>query len=649
MELTTKELSFIVRDAYGTLESPTLIGRDAPGEKVALTGNGALARGILEAGTQIVTFYSGAPVNTVADNLSFIADKFGFYVEASTNEKVAVEVAAGASMAGLRSAVLMKDLGLHLALDTLLPLVFSGIKGGMVIISGDDPGALTSPAEMDSREFAQYLHIMGFDPANAQEAKDMVIKAFDISEELELPVLMRLTAQVCYGRGAVTLGKISKGERKAVFEKNLFRWFIFSEIGMGRKNWLHNQQPKLQEIARNISFNQLEIGQGAKAGIIASGGAYNYVKEALRHFGNEEIALLKLGVFHPIPKELIEPLIEKVDRILVIEELEPIIEKSLLEILGRLGKKIEVKGKLTGDLPEIGNYTPDMISDAIGNFLGREKKAIALGKEDVRKKIQETIPPQFPAFCAGCPHMATFYTLNQAIKKVGGEVIVTGDIGCYGLGALPPLATLDNMLSMGASIGIACGFSKAKVGAKIVACIGDSTILHAGLPPLINATYNRSDFLIVVLDNQMIAATGHQPTPGIGITEQGESTRAISIEELVKACGVDEIKIIDPGEVEDAIKAFSDALRMSGMRVIISRRACTLVPKKEARGKGEELIPYHVDEFECSGCRICATDIGCPAISFREKEGQAWIDEYLCRGCGVCSQVCPTGSIRRAE
>src|SRR3990172_8873062 len=254
MEPTTKELSFIVRDAYANLESPMLLGKDAPGEKVALTGNGALARGILEAGTQIVTLYSGAPGNTVADNLSFIADKAGLYVEASTNEKVAVEVAAGASMAGLRSAMITKDLGLHLALDTLLPLVFSGIKGGMVIISGDDPGALTSPAEMDSRELAQYLHIMGFDPSDSQEAKDMVIKAFDISEELELPVLMRLTAQVCYGRSPVTLGKIAKGERKAEFEKNLFRWFIFSDIGLGRKNWLHNQQPKLEEISTTLPY-----------------------------------------------------------------------------------------------------------------------------------------------------------------------------------------------------------------------------------------------------------------------------------------------------------------------------------------------------------------------------------------------------------
>ncbi len=245
--------------------------------------------------------------------------------------------------------------------------------------------------------------------------------------------------------------------------------------------------------------------------------------------------------------------------------------------------------------------------------------------------------------------MATLYALKKAIEQTGEEVIVTGDIGCYALGALPPLSALDIMYSMGASIGLACGFEKAKAGVKNVACIGDSTILHSGLPPLINASYNRSDLMVVILDNQMIAATGHQPTPGIGITELGESTKAISIEEVVGACGADHVEVIDPGVVEETIAVFTNALKMSGLRVIISRRECSLVPKKEARGRGEELIPYSVDEWECTGCRVCVTDLGCPAISFKEDENQALINEFLCRGCGVCSQLCTTGAIRRIE
>jgi indolepyruvate ferredoxin oxidoreductase alpha subunit len=639
-----KNESFFVRDAYMNLESPSIMEKDSPGELVAMTGNGAMARGIIEAGAKVVTFYSGAPVNTVVDNIAFVADKFGIYTEASVNEKVAVEIAAGAAIAGIRSSFSTKDLGLNVAVDTLLPVSYSGIKGGMVIIAGDDPGVLTSPTEMDSRIYAEYLSIMGFDPSDPQEAKDMVVKAFEISEEVELPVLFRATAQMCYGRGIVKLGEISKEKREGNFEKNVYRWFIFGDIALGRKNWLWGQLQRLKEISNSLPFNKLKMKGGEKKGIITSGVAYNYVKDTIAGLNIDNVALLKLGCFYPLPEEHVKKLIENVESIMIVEELEPFIEKKVLEIAGKIGKKIEIRGKLTGDLPAVGKYTNEIVTSAISKFLDIEIKR-GNSKNDIRKEILETIPPQFPTLCAGCPHAASFYLLKQAMRRVKGDYIVTGDIGCYALGALPPLAALDNMYSMGASIGLANGFYRANLKSKVIACIGDSTVLHAGLPSLVNSSYNKADILVYVLDNRIIAATGHQPSPVIGIREDGEKGKEIDIAEIGRALGFDHVATIDPFDLKASRDTLENALRMEGQRMVISIRQCSLTYRREAKKKGIELKPYSVDIDTCTGCRACVDQFNCAAIRIRNEK--AFINDFLCWGCGVCADVCPSSSIGR--
>ncbi len=652
---TTRDVNFCSREAYNWLESPELIGSDNPGEKVALTGNGAIARGIVEAGVKVVTHYPGFPTEAIADLITFCAEEHGIYIEVSTNEKVAFECAAAAAMSDLRSATIMKDHGFNVALDAIMPLVHSGVKGGMLIISGDDPGALTSPHEQDTRGFARYLRIPCFDPSSCQEAKDMVLEAFEVSEKAELPAIFRVTAQVSYGRGSVELGKIDIKRRnnKANFVKDVTRYFIFSGLALARKEWIYKQLPKLIEISNDSKFNVLKEGT-SRLGVVVSGRAFVYVQDAIAELGlANQINLLKIGMSYPLPEEKVRKLLNKVDKVVIFEELDPFIEEEVTRIAGKYGAKVDILGKLDGTLPITREYTIEKVIKVLSELSGKKYEMPVLGREEARKEIKEKIPSRDLGciMCCGCPHAATFYATKKAMKRTKGKYMCMTDIGCYAQAALPPWSKGDPSdttslgdvcFSMGCSVGLANGFFHSGVDEKIVALIGDSTILHAGISPIMNAAYNPADILVIVCDNRITAASGHPPGPMIGIDQLGKQTKMIEIEEVVKSLKADFVRVIDPFKLDEAIKVLEEALTMPGQRVVICRSECACVARKKAEFKGDILKKYEVTS-ECTGCKACLNQMGCPAVYWRN--GKANIDTYICVGCSLCAQVCPIQAI----
>lgn len=646
----TRELNFCGRAAYNWLESPNLIGKDKPGDKVALTGNGALARGIIEAGVKVMTHYPGFPTEAIADLVAFTAEEQGIYVEFSVNEKVAFECAAAAAISGLRSLTLMKDHGLNVAMDAIMPVTLTGVKGGMVIISGDDPGALTSPHEQDTRGYARYLRLPCFDPSSCQEAKDMLFEAYRVSEEVGLPVLFRVTAQLAYGRSMVELGAIDseKREIKAEFEKDISRYIIFSGFAKARKEWLYRQLKRLMEIANNSKFNVLKEGT-SRLGVVTSGRVSVYVDDAIAELGlSDKLNLLKIGMSYPLPEEKVKKLLEKVDKVIVFEELDPFIEEEVMRIVGKYGARVDISGKLNGVLPITDVYTIEMVTKAISEFAGKKYEARILGEEEARREIKDKIPSHDfgCALCCGCPHAATLYATKQAIRKVKGKYLFITDIGCYTQAAMPPWSLGELMFCMGSSVGLANGFYHAGIDEKIVALIGDSTILHAGIPPVMNLAYNQADVLVIVCDNRVTAASGHPPGPMVGINQVGRETKMIEIEDVVNSLHLDFVRLINPFNLQEAISVIEEALRMPGQRVVISRAECQTISRKKADYQGITLKKYEVTD-ECTGCKICTHELACAAIYWRN--GKAVIDAFICTGCGLCEQVCPIHAIELKE
>ncbi len=613
------------------MANPKVLAEGKPGSKHLLLGNEAIARGIIEGGVSVATTYPGTPASEILDSLAAIAEEVGIYVEYSTNEKVALEVAAGASISGLRSSTSMKMVGLNVAADALMTLGYLGIRGGMLIITADDPNCYSSQNEQDNRYYALMANIPCLEPSDPQEAKDMVLDAYWVSEELELPILYRSVTRLSHSRRPVVLGEVGR-PRKAEFERDYGRFVMVPSNARVRHAALLERMEAAKRISDASPYNR-RLGDG-ELGVITSGNAFNYVMDAIEAIG-ANASVLKIGMIHPLPEGKVLKFLADHDTVLVIEELEPLLEMGIRALANKHSIGTKILGKEELRLPRHGELSIKQVALAISGALGKDPGIRFENPEASRIPLE--IPARPPVLCPGCPHRASFY----AIKASGiGDAIFITDIGCYALGSLPPLSVGDVLLCMGASAGISAGVSKA-TGKPVVGIVGDSTFFHASIPALINAVYNRHRFVYVVLDNMTTAMTNFQPHPGSGLDSLGRPSKRILIEEVAKGCGVEFVRVIDPFDLKSTIGAMREAMAFEGPSVVILRRECAILEARRAEGARS---PYIIDEAKCTRCLLCLNRFGCPAITL--EGGKPSIDPSLCNGCGFCAKICPQGAIR---
>ncbi len=591
------------------------ISIDGPGVFTLLNGNEAVARGAVEAGVRVAASYPGTPATEILEAIAEVSREFGIYAEWSVNEVVATEVAAGAAMSGVRSMASMKHVGLNVASDALMTLAYTGVVGGMVVVVCDDPSMHSSQNEQDTRYFAVHASLPLLDAGDPQEAKDMTVEAFELSEELKLPVILRLTTRVSHGKGRVKLGEAQRFERKADFDRDGSRWTMIPLNARRQHRILYQRLAKAKKLVEKSRFNIIE-DNGEEVGVVGSGVGYYYARSVL---DRSRFSWLKLGFLYPFPTDLVEKFAAKVEKMVVVEELRPYVEDNVRCL------NAEILGKDELGLEELNEFTPDILRKAFAK----------LGLCNVAKEQEELkLPPRPPVLCPGCPHRAFYYALNTVRK----DKVVTGDIGCYTLGVLPPLNAIQTCLCMGAGISQAAGMRHAGVEGPIFAVIGDSTFFHAGMPGLLNLAYNEAKICVVILDNQVVAMTGHQPTPETGRRATGEEARIIRIEDVVKGLGIDRVEVVDPYDIKETRKAIREIMNHEGPSVMISKRPCVLlVERGDVRRVSEE----------CNSCGVCIRVFGCPAISMTSKGAD--IDPTLCRGCGVCEAICPIKAISSAK
>lgn len=603
--------------------------------KKMLMGNEAIALGAIRAGVKVVTGYPGTPSTEVLETVAS-ENSGNIYVEWSVNEKSAMEVAAGAAYAGARAMVTMKQVGLNVASDPLMSLNYVGVKGGMVIVVADDPGPISSQTEQDTRHFGEFAKLMVFDPATPEEAYLMIADAFDFSEKYGRPVIFRPTTRVCHSYATVELLPDLRVKEPEGFSKENGRWVIFPRLSYSNHIKIEDEILQQSREFSRYSFNRLE-GRG-RVGIACSGVSYSYVKEAL---GDEKLIeanidykLLKISTI-PFPNELAMDFLRDIDEVLVIEELDPVLERNLIELCGRAHMTVNIKGKLTGHMQNAGENTNAGVRQAVMDFLAVKAHGIEKNMQD-----KPRLPLRPPVLCAGCPHRSAFYAVKQASR--GKKAVYSGDIGCYTLGNAQPLDMVDTCLCMGAGITIAQGINHVEPDSYNFAFIGDSTFFHTGIPGIINAVYNQSNIIIVVLDNYTTAMTGNQSHPGTGRTATGNAAQKVSIFETCKAIGVNDIERVDVFDLNEAIEAAKRAMEKKGVRVLLYEGPCIAVDK------GRE--PARVAAGECSSCGVCANKLGCPAIHMETRENgkaKAVIDPILCTGCNVCIAVCSFDAIKK--
>ena len=593
-----------------------------------LMGNQAMAMGAIHAGVGVVTGYPGTPSTEVLETVAN-EEIEGIYVEWSVNEKAALEVAAGASMAGKRSLVTMKQVGLNASSDPLMCLSYIGVKGGMVVLVADDPGPISSQTEQDTRHFAQYSKLPLFDPSSVEEAYEMMKDAFDLSEKYETPVFIRPTTRICHAYSTIEVSdEIIKHESEG-FKKDS-RWVIFPRLSYNAHLNIEKRNPIIADEFSKYRFNRLE-GKG-KLGIVTGGINYAYTKEALNILGAslDDYTLFKVGTPHPFPEKLALEFLNLVDSVIAIEELDPVLERQLTYICGKYHINLDIKGKLTGHVEQAGENTVESVSKVLSNYLAIDYES----PETYQDKPELPVRP--PVLCAGCPHRASFYAVKQAMR--GKKAVFTGDIGCYTLGNAQPLDMVDTCLCMGAGITNTQGIHIAEQDTTNFAFIGDSTFFHSGITGIINAVYNQTNMVLVVLDNSTTAMTGHQPHPGTGNTMMGDISSKISIPGILKAIGVDDVAIVDPLDLNAAKLAASHAAEVAkdGVAAIVYESPCIFVTKL-----GELQKVY---EDKCTSCGKCIRDIGCPSIT-SDSDGKAIIDPVTCYGCELCTQICPFDAI----
>ncbi len=597
--------------------------------KEFLMGNEAIGLACVAAGVNVVAGYPGTPSTEVLETIAKENDG-SIYVEWSVNEKAAMEVAAGASYSGARTLVTMKQVGLNVASDPLMSLEYVGVKGGMVVLVADDPGPISSQTEQDTRTFAEYSKVPCFDPSDAKEAYEMIFEAFELSEKYNTPVFMRPTTRVCHSYQSIEVRDYKEYEdhRPEGFVKDSSRWVIFPKLSYANHAKIEERNAGLSDEFSSYERNVITEGTCRK-GIVAQGISYANVKDYIDNREGEKPALLKISTPFPFPEKLAEDFLKGVDEVLVVEELDPYIERHLVYVAGRSGLNVNIKGKITGNVARSGENLPDLVQKYVNDFMGWESSSSNLPNTP-------ELPVRPPVLCAGCPHRASFYAVKKAMK--GKETIFAGDIGCYTLGNVMPLDMVDTCLCMGAGLGIAQGVGRVKPDTKCFAFVGDSTFFASAIPGVVNAVYNQADMTLIVLDNSTTAMTGHQPHPGTGHTMMGEFTDKIDIENILRGIGVETVVRQNPFELDKAVEVVKEVADKPGVKAILFEAPCCVLFKPE--------VPYEVDINKCVDCKMCIREIGCPGVVL--KDGHVVIDEALCNGCGLCAQICPCGAIGKA-
>lgn len=576
--------------------------------KKLLLGNEAVARGLYEAGVRVVSSYPGTPSTEITETAATYDE---IYCEWASNEKVAAEVAAGASFAGARSFCAQKHVGLNVAADPLFTMSYIGVNGGMVFGVADDPGLHSSQNEQDSRNYAIAAKLPMLEPADSAECRDFTKLAYELSEQFDTPVILRLTTRVAHSRSPVELHEREEHELKP-YEKNPAKNVMLPAFAKPKHYKVEERMQELAAWADEADINVLEDNH-AEIGVIASGAVYQYAKEAL----GDTVSYLKLGMVHPLPLKKIRELAAKVKKLYVIEELDDVIESFCKK------NGIEVHGKDV--FPRCDEFSQNVIRKCM------------LGKVPESKKVDVETPGRPPVMCCGCPHRGLFYALKKA------KVYVSGDIGCYTLGASAPLSAIDTCVCMGASVSALHGYNKARgkeAEQKSVAVIGDSTFIHSGITGLIDIAYNKSNSVVIILDNSITGMTGHQQNPTTGYNIKGDPTTAVDLEALCKAVGINRVRVCDPYDLKEVQAVLKEELAAEEPSVIISRRPCALL--KYVKHKPSLVV----DTEKCIGCKACL-GIGCPAISVHG--GKAAIDRTQCVGCGICTTLCPKSAITEQE
>ena len=577
--------------------------------KELMLGNEAVARGAYEAGVRVAVAYPGTPSTEITENMAKYS-KDEVYCEWAPNEKVALEVAIGASMGGARAICCMKHVGVNVAADPLFTAAYTGVRGGLVLVAADDPGMHSSQNEQDSRFYARSAHVPMLEPADSAECREYVMRAFEISEKYDTPVMLRLVTRIAHASSLVEEGVRQEIPLKD-YEKDIKKYVMMPGNAKGRHVVVEAREKKLEEEIDALGFNRVEMAD-TKVGVVCSGSAYQYVKEALPN-----ASVLKLGMVYPLPEKLIRDFASKVDQLLVVEELEPFFEDAI-KAMG-----IPCSGKDKTGLQG------ELFVRKVGRLFG--------GEADCGPAETQGVPMRPPVLCPGCPHRAVFYVL----KKLG--LTVAADIGCYTLGAMPPLAAVDSVVCMGASIGMALGLEKARgrdFAKKTVAVIGDSTFVHSGITGLVDMVYNQGHSTVIIVDNSTTGMTGHQPNPTTGFNVRGEIAPQLDVVKLCEAIGVPSVRVVDPFNMKELEQTIMEESEKDVPSVIIARRPCALLVKKKT-------APCAINTDKCRKCGMCMK-IGCPAI-LKAENGQVSIDASLCNGCGLCKEMCHFGAIEGGE
>lgn len=586
-------------------------------------GNGAIGLGALAAGVNLVSGYPGTPSSEIVETISKYPHD-GVHLEWSVNEKAAMEVAASAAYGGARTLVTMKQVGLNVAADPIMSLAYVGVKGGMVVVSADDPGPISSQTEQDTRRFADFCRIPVFDPSSPEEAYQMIQDAFKYSEKYKTPVLFRPTTRVCHAYASIDNPEYCGPKKYEGFVKDSKKWVIFPRLSFANHNMIEKRNIEIGRDFSSYKFNKIEGGNSNKA-VITSGISYSYAKEYMKF--HEDIKLIKIATAYPFPEDLLLKALEGVNEVICLEELSPFIEEQVLKIIGKHGLQIRVSGKLDGKVPHSGENSSNQVAAILSDFLGTEKLSGGLDISDA-----PALPMRPPVLCAGCPHRASFYAVKQAMK--GKKAYFCGDIGCYTLGNAMPLDMVDTCLCMGAGITMAQGFHWIDGEGTCFGFVGDSTFFASGMTGVVNAVYNNADMILCVLDNSTTAMTGHQPHPGIGRNMMGQIVDKVDIKKVLEGIGVHKVITVNPLNLKESIDAVNECEKLQGVKAIIFKSPCIAISKPDKKLAISE---------KCIQCKKCIREIGCPALI--TVDGKVTIDESLCTGCGLCSQICPVSAI----
>jgi len=606
--------------------------QDKPSETFFLLGNEAIARGAVEAGVAFAATYPGTPSSEISLNLFQMSRESDLYFEYSTNEKVALEVCSAAANCGVRTMCIMKHVGVNVAADALMTLAYVGVKGGMVIISADDPYMFSSQNEQDNRYYGKLSGLPILEPSTIDEARRITADAFELSESLQLPVIVRTTTRINHSTGEVVFGNIIPPGPGSGFGKDPFNLVTVPAVSRNLHVKLLEKIGRAEAMASSSEYNFID-GDGP-FGIIANSVSFNYAKDAVRDLGVEDrVRILRIGFSHPMPADLVGKFLGGCEKVLVVEEGEPYMEEAVRSIAQEAGHTLPIKGKGPDLFSRLFEFDPQMVREKIASYFGFSYAAPA--RPDL-SDVPE-LPQRPPNLCPGCGHRAVFFAVNKVTEDM--EVVKPTDIGCYTLGFLPPLSAGDFLICMGSSTGTAGGFSRC-ANRKVISYIGDSTFFHSGIPGLINAVFNNHDMTLVILDNRTTAMTGHQPHPGVDMDAHGMAGyNRVSIESVVRGIGVEHVSVVKPYNLKKCMAALREAIGYKGVSVVIARQDCALQIKGTKKAAGR---PFTVSD-RCKNHRTCINELACPA--FYLEDNRVKIDAALCTGCSVCAQVCPEGAI----